>query len=80
MNITRDSLGVCREADRSRICCRSEQAAQDRQDSQEVSAFPELSLASPPRFCVLPVQMGPSLHQGPESAPDSFTKAEFYLL
>lgn len=76
MNITRNLLGVGREVDGSRICSRSEQGAQDSQDSLEVSAFPELSLASPLCFCVLPVEMGPSLW---ESAADSCTKAEFYL-
>lgn len=54
MNITRNFLGVFREGDGDRICSRSEQGAQDSQDSQEVSACPEPSLASPLCCCVLP--------------------------
>lgn len=76
MNITRNFLGVCRGVDGSRICSRSEQGAQDSQDSQEVSACPELSLASPSWFCVLPVEMGLSLN--PHLIPAQ-RLSEFYL-
>lgn len=65
MNITRNLLGVCREFDGSRICSRLLWGVQDTQDSQEALAVPELSLASPMWFYVLPVEMGPSLQAGP---------------